>query len=98
MKETDNRAAPVVGRQELSLEIGVRFGAKVRPGLPARVTITLPAGSTVADLVARLEEAHPEIGSALDSALAVVGGKQASATQQLLKGDSVAFVLPVAGG
>ena len=60
--------------------------------------VELPAGSTVADLIARVQETRPGL-AALPAAVAVAVNRQYSALDRALSdSDEVAFIPPVAGG
>jgi molybdopterin synthase sulfur carrier subunit len=63
-----------------------------------RLRVELPGESTVETLLARLGEVEPAIAPALESALPVLRGTHASATEPLADGDEVAILIPVAGG
>ena len=64
----------------------------------ARLSLTLPAGSTVADLLAQLRARHPGAVSQLDVAIPVIAGQPVSPTASLTAGQEVALLLPIAGG
>jgi sulfur carrier protein ThiS len=62
-------------------------------GAVRRLEVTLPAGSTLADLLVRLQvEPHQ------DSILLVINGRQAQATQGLADGDEVHLMPALSGG
>jgi sulfur-carrier protein len=63
-----------------------------------RLRVELPGESTVETLLTRLGEVEPAIAPALESALPVLRGTHASATEPLADGDEVALLIPVAGG
>lgn len=75
----------------LSGELAVLVG---RP----RLTVTLPAEATVADLMERLRQAYPEATQRLNTAVPVVAGRHVSPDAPLSDGQEVAFLLPIAGG
>ncbi len=80
---------------EPPVTVDVRLGARLGPG---RRSVTLPAGATVADLVAALA---PELGrepEALAGVAVAVRGEVVGRGHVLRDGESVALVLPVAGG
>lgn len=62
-------------------------------GLQRRVEITLPSGSTVADLLARLQ-----IPFRQESTLLVVNGRQADVGQPLHESDEVHLIPALSGG
>ena len=75
--------------------VEVRLGARLGPG---RRSIALPAGATVADLLAALA---PDLGRAPDALAGVavaVGGEIVGRERVLLDGEALALILPVAGG
>jgi sulfur carrier protein ThiS len=62
-------------------------------GALRRLEVVLPAGGTLADLLARLEvEPNPE------SILLVINGRQADASQGLEDGDEVHLIPALSGG
>ncbi len=64
----------------------------------ARLTVSLPEGATLGELVHCLRERHPGASSGLDAALPILDGQHLSPKQPLAEGQEVAFLLPVAGG
>ena len=63
-----------------------------------RLSIDLPAGSTVADALDRLAGTHPSI-AAIRPILAVAVNERYAATDQILcDGDTLALIPPVSGG
>jgi molybdopterin converting factor subunit 1 len=62
----------------------------------ARVTLTLPSGTTVRDAATRLETDYPNLK--LKGALAAVNETYAAPEETLNPGDTLAFFPPVAGG
>ena len=66
--------------------------------LPPVLTVELPEGATVADLCGTVASEHPDLAAPLRSALPVVAGAHAEPGRQLLQGDEVALLTPVAGG
>ncbi len=62
-------------------------------GALRRLEVTLPAGSTLAELLARLEMEFKE-----DSVLLVINGRQADASQGLADGDEVHLIPALSGG
>ena len=83
----------------MHVEVSVRFFAAYREvtGLGA-ATIRLPAGATVADLVARVMEAHPQLAAHRDSMILAVNREFADIGTELRAGDEVALLPPVSGG
>jgi sulfur carrier protein ThiS len=77
------------------LTVDVRLGARLGPG---RRSVSVPAGATVADLLATLA---PDLGRG-DGELAAVAvalrGELVGRDHVLHDGDAVALILPVAGG
>lgn len=81
------------------MQIDVRLGPGLATAAGARrLRVALPPGATVENLLERLRALEPGIAPGLDSALPVVAGSHASRGQQLVDGDHVALVMPVAGG
>ena len=62
-------------------------------GAVRRLEVTLPAGSTLADLLVRLEVEPNQ-----DSILLVINGRQADASQALAGGDEVHLIPALSGG
>lgn len=78
-----------------AITVEVRLGARLGPG---RRSVRLPAGATVADLLAALA---PELGrspSDLAGVAVAVDGEVAGRERELRDGESLALILPVAGG
>ena len=81
------------------MEIRIRLGSGIARFAPAPVlTVQLPNGATIDDLLGRLSSSNPELAPALRSAVAVVGGRHVDRGQTLTHGDDVALLAPVAGG
>lgn len=81
------------------MHVQVRLG----PGLATaagrrRLRVALPPHATVETLLERVRDAEPAIAAGLEAALPVVGGTHASKEQELVDGDEVALLIPVAGG
>jgi sulfur carrier protein ThiS len=75
--------------------VDVRLGTRLGPG---RRSMRLPAGATVADLVAALA---PELGRTPDELAGVAvatGGEVVGRERVLRDGEALALILPVAGG
>ncbi len=62
-------------------------------GALRHLEVTLPTGSTLAELLARLEMEFKE-----DSVLLVINGRQADASQGLADGDEVHLIPALSGG
>lgn len=84
---------------QVTVEISIRLGAGFSPasGNP-RLSVDLPDGATVADLIARLGQLQPELESQLSIAIAVTGGQPVAGSERLAGGQEVALLLPVSGG
>jgi sulfur carrier protein ThiS len=83
------------GRVEPPVTVDVRLGTRLGPG---RRSMRLPAGATVADLVAALA---PELGRTPDELAGVAvatGGEVVGRERVLRDGEALALILPVAGG
>jgi len=57
-----------------------------------------PAGSTIADLLSRVEEKFPKLGAMRKSMLLAVGVEYQTSTYVLKEGDEVSLFPPVQGG
>ncbi|WP_187368721.1 MoaD/ThiS family protein [Baekduia soli] len=80
---------------DAGVTVEVRLGPRLGPG---RRTVALRAGATVADLVAVLA---PDLGVAaarLDGVAVAVDGEVVGRGRALRDGETLALVLPVAGG
>jgi sulfur carrier protein ThiS len=80
---------------EPTVTVEVRLGARLGPG---RRRVSLPAGATVDDLLATLA---PELGRApgeLAGVAVAVRGEVVGRAHRLCDGESLALILPVAGG
>ena len=83
------------------MRVHVQFFSRLRDltgdnGTPR--TLDLPAGSTVADLLARLYADHPELQGWDRTLLVAVGLEFADRAQPLCDGDEVSVMPPVQGG
>lgn len=81
------------------MKIALQFFSRLRDvagGAPRE--IDLPAGSTVADLLARLYAEHPKMQGWDKTLLVAVGLEFAERTQELHEGDEVSVMPPVQGG
>ena len=83
----------------MAMRVRVHLGAGLnRLSAAPLVTVDLPDGATVEDLLGYLREAQPELGPALRAALPVVGGEHAGPDRPLADRQEVALLLPVSGG
>ena len=81
------------------MKIEVQFFSRLRDlSGGGRHTLDLPAGSTVADLLARLYADHPRLQGWDRTLLVAVGLEFAERTQELHEGDEVSVMPPVQGG
>lgn len=79
------------------MTLEVLFFAKYRDQVgKSRVTLSLPAGSSVREAAAALEADYPELK--LGGALAAIDETYAAPDERLSEGDTLAFFPPVAGG
>jgi sulfur carrier protein ThiS len=79
----------------MTITVSVRLGARLGPG---QRTVQLPAGATVADLLAALgPDLELEPGQLAGVAVAVAG-EVVGHGRVLADGEAVTLVLPVAGG
>jgi molybdopterin converting factor small subunit len=81
------------------MEVHVRLG----PGFStqtgaARLSVTLPAGATVDDLLRHLRATYPDNASGFDAALPVVRGSYVPKRHELVPGEEVSLLRPVSGG
>ena len=78
-----------------TLTVDVRLGARLGPG---RRSLSMPAGATVADVLAALA---PDLGRPEQELAAVavaLRGEVVGREHALRDGDALALILPVAGG
>ena len=81
------------------MRVGVRLGgALVRLVESPLLAVELPEHATLADLYTELGSAHPELDSAMRSALPVIKGSHIDKSHVLSHGDEVALLPPAAGG
>ena len=80
------------GVSETAITVEVRLGARLGPG---RRAMQLPAGATVADLLAAL---GPQLGRELTGVAVALAGEIVGHGHVLRDGDAPALVLPLAGG
>ena len=85
----------MVGVAEPDVTVEVRLGARLGPG---RRTVRLPAGATVADLVAVLEPGLGRAPGELAGVAVALGGDVVGRDRVLHDGEALALILPVAGG
>jgi molybdopterin converting factor small subunit len=81
------------------VEVRVRLGTGIARFAPApSLMLQLPNRATVADACNRLAEGNPELGSALESAVAIVSGIHVGREQPLAHGEELALLAPISGG
>lgn len=81
------------------IHVRVRLGAGLaRLASAPLLSLDLPDDATVADALAELGTARPELAGALRSALPVVRGEHAARERALAPGDEVALLMPISGG
>jgi sulfur carrier protein ThiS len=78
-----------------AITVGVRLGQRLGPG---HRSVRLPAGATVADLLAELAPALGLAPERLASVAVAVGGDVVGRDRPLRDGDALVLVLPIAGG
>ncbi len=64
----------------------------------SELTLMVPEGSTVRDLVSQLAQEHPNIGPLLEHTAIAVNEVYAENTQILAESDELALLPPVSGG
>lgn len=81
------------------MDITVRLtpGLLPAPG-PNTIRLRLADDAVVADLLAALRQAHPELSTALKTCVTLVDGYQAGPDTPLSPGATVAVLRPIAGG
>lgn len=77
----------------ITVQLHTTLQRQTREGALRRLEVALPAGSTLADLLARLEVAPHQ-----DAILLVINGRQADADQALADGDEVHLIPALSGG
>lgn len=88
MKE---RVAPMHVQVRLNGVLIDRFGQ-------ARLSVVLPTGATVADLLKAMATERPEADGALRASIAVVDGHHVGRGHRLRDHEEVALLMPVSGG
>lgn len=64
----------------------------------SRLTVRLPEGSTVEDVLTKLGDENPPMISSLQRAVPVISGRHANRELPLTDGQELALLMPVAGG
>lgn len=82
------------------MQITVRFFGYVQEALgAARITLEVPAGGKVRDVLAQLQILHPKLAGLLDARVRfAVGTDYADLDASLRDGDTVSLIPPVGGG
>ena len=81
------------------MNIRVRFSAGLVPlAGNTRMVVSLQDKATVADLLQYLQTERPELESGLNNVIPMVAGRHVGLSEQLLAGQEVSLLLPVAGG
>lgn len=81
------------------MEVRIRLGTEIARFAPAPVlTLELPEGANVADVLERLAAENPELAPALRSALPIVHGAHVERATTLAHGSELALLTPAAGG
>jgi len=62
------------------------------------ISLELPAGSTVSDLLQELSQRWPNLRSVIKRSAIAINQEYASAQRPLMPGDEVALIPPVSGG
>ncbi len=81
------------------MELTVRLFATLKAQAGAgEVTVEVPEGAQVADLLRALSTAYPALAAALPAALVAVNREYADLSQPLRSDDEIALFPPVSGG
>ena len=64
----------------------------------SRLTINVPDGATMTEIVKELVRLHPALQTPLETAIVFVNGDMVDKDYTAAPDDSVAFLAPVAGG
>lgn len=81
------------------MEVRVRLTAKLAGFTDAPLlTLELPDGATVGELLTHLGETHAGLAPALRSALPVMSGGHVERGRALAAGEEIALLTPAAGG
>lgn len=81
------------------MKIHVRLNGALRAEARLdRLTLELPPGATVADVLTELSGRMPPAAPLLARAVAVVAGTHVPGERALAEGDEVALLMPIAGG
>ncbi len=81
------------------MQVNIRLSGELAAivGRP-RFTVSLSDGATVADLLDRLRQEHPNLWPRMDTAVPIISGTHVDSSKPLAEGQEVAFLLPIAGG
>jgi molybdopterin synthase catalytic subunit/molybdopterin synthase sulfur carrier subunit len=63
-----------------------------------RFTVSQGDGTTVGDLLALLQQEHPQLWPRMNTAVPIISGKHVTPSEPLADGQEIAFLLPIAGG
>ena len=81
------------------MQITLKFFAVVRERLgESETTLELPAGSTIADVRAQIEDRAGDAAPLIRGSMTMLNQEYAGPDAQLTDGDEVAFIPPVSGG
>lgn len=81
------------------MKITIKMFAKIRDMVGAdEVPLEVPDGCTVAELLAKLEEHHPNVSGMLAKSMVAIDNEFAAGDQVLTETDEVAILPPVSGG
>ena len=81
------------------MRLNVRFFASHQEAMGSeRLTMEMPEGATVGQLLDRLVRDHPGLRQLEEHTMVAVNHEQAERDQKLHDGDEVAFYPPVSGG
>lgn len=79
--------------------ISVRFSSSLaRTVGQARLSLAVPAGATIADALALLQQQYPQAAAQLEAAIPVMAGQPTAPATRLGAGQELALLMPVAGG
>lgn len=81
----------------MNIQVRLSAGLAYAAG-QTRLSLTLPAGATVAEAVAAITSQQPTLAGRLERALPMLGGRHVEATAPLADGVELLLLLPAAGG
>ncbi|MCG3207905.1 MAG: hypothetical protein FOGNACKC_01505 [Anaerolineae bacterium] len=81
----------------MNVNVRLSVGLAQSVGNP-RLTVILPEGATIAELLVQLGDSYPQLQPKLNTAVPMIAGRHTPVSESLTAGQEVALLLPIAGG